>query len=89
MIDNDFELEHRYYPYCKGCGSCGDDGCCSPAMCNFGDDCEYKKANIETLKADYFVFCELQKYMTARPNEQYEKLWKFIEKKYDEWYTRD
>ena len=36
--DNDEDIES---PYCPVCGSCGDNGCCSPEKCTEGAGCLY------------------------------------------------
>lgn len=35
------ETEPNYDPYCKNCGSCGEDGCCSDWRCTHEDGCLY------------------------------------------------
>jgi hypothetical protein len=51
-------------PYCKLCGACGEDGCCSAMMCksldqgqivldNVLDGCEYSKTYLRELKEGY------------------------------------
>lgn len=38
-------------PYCKSCGACGEEGCCSPVMCTMdGDFCN---SYLRDLKFEY------------------------------------
>ena len=34
-------IKSDYAPYCKNCGSCGEDGCCPDWKCTHGEGCKY------------------------------------------------
>ena len=42
--------------YCKICGSCGEEFCCSPLMCDFSEKCEYSEKYLKDLKFAYLMF---------------------------------
>lgn len=42
-----------YNPYCKSCGSCGHDGCCSAMNCKFDKNCKYKNIYLKDLHLSY------------------------------------
>jgi hypothetical protein len=46
MLEDDIES-----PYCEKCGSCGEDGCCPPIMCE-AVKCKYGEINLK----DYQCF---------------------------------
>lgn len=57
-MTEDEEIE-AYNPYCKVCGNCGEDGCCSAMACQFTNECEYKETYIEELKFAYLMYHDL------------------------------
>ena len=54
ILEEEFES-----PYCKNCGSCGNEGCCPPTMCTFEKDCKYKETYLQDLEFGYLMYQEL------------------------------
>lgn len=50
-------------PYCKVCGACGEEGCCSPLTCDFTEGCEYKDIYLKDLKYGYLLMQRLYDYL--------------------------
>jgi len=47
--------EDNYSPYCKVCGACGEDGCCSAMMCKHSPDGDYCEHYLKELKFGYLM----------------------------------
>ena len=47
--------EDDYSPYCKVCGACGEDGCCSAMMCKQSPDGDYCDHYLKELKFSYLM----------------------------------
>ena len=43
----------NHFPYCKSCGACGQDSCCSPIHCKLDKDCLYGSTYLNDLKIAY------------------------------------
>ena len=69
-------MSEDYSPYCKKCESCGVTGCCSPTICQGGEDCEYPETNLSELKFGWSMNKYFQK-------EIYPHLPTDIQAKYD------
>jgi hypothetical protein len=48
--------EENYDPYCKVCGGCGEDGCCSASICKQDPNGEYCKSYLLELKFGYGMY---------------------------------
>lgn len=55
--DDTSTIDYNNYqsPYCKDCGSCGEDGCCPPTKCTLSGGGKYCEYYIKLLKATYKV----------------------------------
>jgi hypothetical protein len=71
--------EEDYNPYCKICGGCGEDGCCSALRCKFEDGCEYKQTYLNDLREGYIFMKEFYEKL-------YDKLDDDLKKEVDELY---
>lgn len=72
-------------PYCKICGACGHEGCCSPMRCEQHKDGEYCKGYLNDLYYTYDLFYELMNKIEFTP-EQEEQYKNISEKIFDKWY---
>lgn len=43
----------KYSPYCSECSACGEEGCCSPLMCNQSEEGHHCAYYLRTLKYTY------------------------------------
>lgn len=41
--------------YCKSCGGCGQEDCCSPLKCTMGENCDYAETYLSDLKFGYHM----------------------------------
>jgi len=69
--------EESYSPYCPICSSCGEEGCCSPIMCEQHPDGHYCKSNLTHLQFAYHMH-------TWFINNFFKQLPEDVKKKYDE-----
>lgn len=74
----------KFAPYCKECSACGHEGCCSPLICTFGDNCDYKETYLKDLKFGYTMYSELFEFLVRKEiafgDEEWNKIWN---EKYD------
>lgn len=82
MIDKIQIDEEFSSPYCKICGGCGEDGCCSAMICKQHPDGDYCKTYLKDLKFGYLMFDEIDKILPedSEFKKKYEEL---FDKVYD------
>lgn len=69
--------EEDHSPYCKICSACGEEGCCSPVMCEQHKDGEYCGSYLRDLKFNYTL-------LNAFEENIYDKMSDELKKEYDE-----
>jgi len=69
--------EIPYNPYCSVCSACGEDGCCSPLMCDQKPEGAYCAGYLIDLRFGYYMNSWFQ-------NNLYEGLTEDQKKLYDE-----
>jgi hypothetical protein len=72
-------------PYCPICDGCGEEGCCSPLMCDQHPEGHYCGWYLKDLKFGYKMFQWMDKNVTLTPEQKelYNKAW---DEAYDEFY---
>ena len=48
-------MNEDYSPYCKECGGCGEEGCCSPMMCTQSPNGDYCQTYLIDLQLGYLM----------------------------------
>jgi len=78
-------MENKYDPYCPVCSGCGEEGCCSPLMCEQSPEGDYCRGYLLDLKFAYILHKWLIENieLTAEQAERYDKVW---EETYDKIY---
>lgn len=71
-----------YSPYCKICGGCGEEGCCSAAICEQHKEGEYCEWYLRDLRFGYIMFREtydlLEIHCEEEMSEIYDKNYNLI-----------
>ena len=75
------EDEDLYNPYCKVCGGCGEDGCCSALHCKQSKDGYYCESYLDDLKYGYLMYKDLYGLLSDDKETQL-KLKEIINKNY-------
>ena len=76
-----------YDPYCKICGGCGEDGCCSALMCKQHPDGRYCKTYLQELRFSYAVFREVYD-LIPEDEETQKKLDEIYDRNYDRFFQQ-
>lgn len=66
-----------YNPYCPVCTGCGEEGCCSPLICEQHEDGSYCKSYLKDLQFGYKMNNFFQEKIWGRMSEE-------LKKEYDE-----
>jgi len=82
------KIENEYSPYCPVCSGCGEEGCCSPMICQQSSDGDYCKTYLKDLKFGYQMYKHIIKLVSddEKYKEQIDKLW---HETYDEIYRNE
>lgn len=80
-------MTEDYSPYCKVCGGCGEDGCCSALMCEQSKDGDYCETYLTELKINYYCHRELLEYV-YKNKDMYMELISKISINYNKAYDR-
>lgn len=72
-------------PYCPICDGCGEEGCCSPLMCDQHPEGHYCALYLKDLKFGYKMFQWMEKNIKLSPEQEelYNKQW---DETYDQFY---
>lgn len=81
--------EDNYSPYCKVCGACGEDGCCSAMMCKQSPDGDYCQTYLNELRFGYLMYHDtydlvIDQEAKKKRDAFFDKNWDFIFKQKDE-----
>jgi hypothetical protein len=79
----------NYFPYCKICSACGEEGCCSPLNCSQHKDGEYCEWYLKDLKFAYQSNKEILKYIEENYPEESDinlKINEILDKNIDKFY---
>jgi hypothetical protein len=76
-------MENKYEPYCPVCSGCGEEGCCSPLICDQSPDGHYCGSYLKYLKFTYKInqyfeenICDkMSEELIEQYNTEWNKLW--------------
>jgi hypothetical protein len=77
------EQIEEYDPYCKECGRCGEEGCCSPLGCKQSPNGKYCEWYLRDLKFGYYMYRQIDE--LVGDDEKYKEQ---IDKMFDETYDK-
>jgi len=63
--------DNEYSPYCPVCSGCGEEGCCSPLLCDQSPDGHYCKTYLLDLQFGYRMYNDLMELVSD--DEKYKK----------------
>lgn len=94
VIKNGFNFTTRflserkpYTPYCDVCSGCGEEGCCSPMMCDMSPDGSYCNTYLRDLKYTYDTYHKvMDSIYDTLSIENKEKMDEIINNNIDKWY---
>ena len=83
--DSEESRDEEYDPYCKLCGRCGEEGCCSPLGCLQGEGGKYCAGYLLDLKFGYDMYRKIDE--LVGDDEKYrEQIDKMFDETYDKMY---
>lgn len=76
-------MNEDYSPYCKECGGCGEEGCCSPMMCTQSPNGEYCQTYLRDLQFGYImnkffvenIYEHLSEELKAKIDQAYDEIY--------------
>lgn len=75
----------KNYPYCEICSGCGEEGCCSPLICEQHPKGDYCKSYLRDLKFGYAMTKIFQEEIYEKMSEELKREY---DKRWDEEYDR-
>lgn len=83
-------MEESYNPYCPVCEACGEEGCCSPLLCEQSPEGHYCESYLRDLKFAYKMNRFFQENIYPKLSDEWKELYdKQWDKTYDKIYKQN